>query len=49
MLLINFEIILMLTQSKNCFIVAGNAAKQESTFTLTDAKLYVPDVNLPTH
>ena len=36
MLLINYEISLMLTWSKNCFLVAGTAANQEPTFTITD-------------
>ena len=34
--LINCEISLILTWSKNCFLVAGTAANQESTFTTTD-------------
>ena len=27
---------------KNCFLVIGTAANQEPTFTIIDAKLYVP-------
>ena len=46
--LINCKISLMLICSKNCFIVAGTAAKQESTFTITDTKLYIQVVNLST-
>ena len=36
MLLINYEISLMLTWSKNCFLVAGTPANQEPTFAITD-------------
>ena len=46
MSLINCEICLTLTWSKNCFLVAGTAANQEPTFTITGAKLYLPVVNL---
>ena len=46
--LINCEIILILTWSKNCFLVAGTIANQEPTFTITDTKLYVPVVTLST-
>ena len=48
MSLINCEIILILTWSKNCFLVAGTIANQEPTFTITDTKLYVPVVTLST-
>ena len=46
--LINCEISLMLTCSKNYFLVAGTAVNQEPTFTVTDIKLYVPVVTLTT-
>ena len=48
MSLINCENSLMLTWSKNCFLVAGTAANQEPTFTMTDTKLYVSDSTLST-
>ena len=48
MLFINCEISLMSPWSKDCFLVAGTAANQEPTFTITDTKLYVPVVTLPT-
>ena len=41
MRLINCDISLILTSSKNCFLVTGTAANQESTFTISDTKLYV--------
>ena len=34
--------------SKNCFLVAGIAANQNSTFQINDTKLYVPVVTLST-
>ena len=46
--LINFEISFMLTSSKNFFLVAGTAANQEPTFTISDTKLYFPVVTLST-
>ena len=46
MLLINCEINLILTWSDKC--VLSNAAAQETTFTITDRKLYVPLVTLST-
>ena len=46
--LINFEISLMLTESRNCFLVAGTAANQEPKFTIIDTKLYVPVLTLST-
>ena len=46
--LINCDINLILTWSKNCFLVAGTTANQESTFTITDTKLYTPIVTLST-
>ena len=36
------EIDLDLTWSKTCNIVATNTANQDATFSITDAKLYVP-------
>ena len=41
--LINCEINLDLNWSKNCVIVANNA-DQDTTFSITDTKLYVPFV-----
>ena len=41
---INCQISLMLAWSKNCFLVAGTAATQGPTVTITDTKLYVPAV-----
>ena len=46
--LINCEIGLMLTCSKNYFLVAGTAVNREPTFTVTDIKFYVPVVTLST-
>ena len=46
MTLINCEIRLILTWSKNCFLFAGTAANQEPT--ITDTKLYDPVVTLST-
>ena len=46
--LINCEISPTLSRSKNCFLVAGTRVNQERTFTTTDAKLYVPVVNVST-
>ena len=45
--LIDCEINLMLTWSKNC-IISNAAANQETTFGITDTKLYVPVVTLST-
>ena len=39
--------ILMLTWSKKTFLVS-DIADQEATFTITDTKLYIPVVTLPT-
>ena len=39
MSLINCEIILMLTWSKNCLLIAGNVENQNPTFTVTNTKL----------
>ena len=46
--LINCEINLILTWSTNCVIVSTNVANQNATFEITDTKLYVPVVTLPT-
>ena len=48
MLLINCEINLALTWSANCVISSSFAENQATTFTVTDAKLYVPIVTLST-
>ena len=48
MSLINCEISLILTWSKDFFLVAGTAADQVPLFTITDTKLYVPVVALLT-
>ena len=44
--LINCEINLILTWSAPCFIIDAPIANQVPTFTITDAKLYVPVVTL---
>ena len=44
--LINWEINLIPTWSKNCFITADPVDSQVPTFLLTDAKLNVPVVTL---
>ena len=46
--LINYEINLILTWSTNCVIVSTNVANQNTTFKITDTKLYVPVVTLST-
>ena len=46
--LINCEVNLILTWSSTCVIVSTNNANQNATFTVTNAKLCVPVVNLPT-
>ena len=46
--LINGEINLILTWPANCVIVSYNVANQNTTFAITDAKLYVPVVTLST-
>ena len=46
--LINCEISLILTWSKDCFLVADTIVNQMPTFTITDTKLYVPVVTLST-
>ena len=48
MSLINCEISLILTWSKNCFLVTGTAGNQGPTFTITDTNFYVPVVILAT-
>ena len=42
----NCKTILMLAWSKTCFLVGGTLANQESTFTLTETKRYVPVVSV---
>ena len=44
--LINCEINLILTWSKNCVTVSTNVANQNATLEITDTKLYVPVVTL---
>ena len=46
--LINCEVNLILTWSENCVIVYTNVANQGATFTITETKLYVPEVTLST-
>ena len=48
MSLINCEVTLDLNWSENCVIVATNAEAQAGTYSITDTKLYVPVVPLPT-
>ena len=48
MSLINCEVNLILTWSKNCVIVSTNVPNQNATFEITDTKLYVPVVTLYT-
>ena len=48
MSLINCDINLILTWSRNCVIVSTNIANQNATFEITDTKLYVPVVTLST-
>ena len=45
---INCEINLILMWYANCVIVCTNVANQNSTFGITDTKLYVPVVTLST-
>ena len=47
--LINCEINLVLTWSTNFFIINVCVETQVPTFTITDAKRYVPLVTLSTH
>ena len=44
--LINCEINLILTWSKNCFLVASTVTNQVPTFRITEAKPYVPVITL---
>ena len=46
--LINCEIELILTWSRNCVIISTNVANQNPTFTITETTLYVPVVTLST-
>ena len=46
--LIKCEISLVLTWSKNNFLVAGTVANQEPTFRITNTKIYVSFVTLST-
>ena len=46
--LINGEINVILSWSKNCVIVSTDVANQNATFEITDTKLYVPLVILST-
>ena len=43
--LINREINLDLNWSRKCVIVLSPVAEQDATFSITDAKLYVPVIN----
>ena len=47
MSLINREINVILTWSKNC-VISNAAANQDTTFAITDTKLYIPVVTLST-
>ena len=46
--LINCEAHLILTWSEKCVIVSTNVENQNTTFAITDTKLYVPVVTLST-
>ena len=46
--LINCEVNLILTWSRNFVFVSSNEANQNATFAITDTKLYVPVVTLST-
>ena len=46
--LINCEVNLILTWSSTCVLVSNDISNQNATFTITDAKLYVPVVTLST-
>ena len=48
MSLINWKTNLILTWSDNCVILSTVNANQGATFSITDTKLYVPVVTLPT-
>ena len=44
----NCEVNLILNWSENCVIVFTNVVNQATTFTISETKLYVPVVTLPT-
>ena len=46
--LINCEIVLILTWSRNSVIISTNVADQIPTFTITETNLYVPVITLST-
>ena len=46
--LINCEVNLILTWSSNCVLIATDVQNQNTTFEITDTKLYVPVVTLST-
>ena len=46
--LINCKLNLILTWSVNCVIASTNNENQGATFAITETKLYVPVVTLPT-
>ena len=46
--LINYEVNLILTWSSTCALIATNVQNQNTTFEITDTKLYVPVVTLST-
>ena len=46
--LINCEIKIILTWSRDCFIIYTNVNNQAPTFTITETNLYVPIVTLST-
>ena len=46
--LINCEVNLILTWSSTCVLIATNTPNQNTTFAITDTKLYVPVVTLST-
>ena len=46
--LINCEVILILTWSPDCVLIATGIPNQAATFEITDTKLYVPKVTLST-
>ena len=48
MLLINCEVELILTWSRNCVIIYTDVNNQVPTFTITETNLYVPVVTLST-
>ena len=48
MSLINCEVNLILTGSSTCVLISTGVQNQNATFSITDTKLYVPVVTLPT-